>query len=598
MPEPSGERPPRAPARGAWLELACRMLSYALPFAVLLPHLNGEARFDTDLRLLRGLSWTGNSLTGAASAWVVQASYWLPLGTPAYRAALASLLCLTCASGAVFSLTRSLLAANTSRVAPALALIAALTVSLCAAAQREAELAGGASLALALSLLALQSLTRGPALHPQRAAVLGLLLGALLAERWVCLAVVALGASFAWRMSRLRPSPRVLACSALAAVAALVLLWSPLALRPWALYPFMDVGRFSAGEIVRDSASGVSMLHRDFGFVASVLALAGGAVSAWRPGLRRAAYCLGAIVALDALSAWLSRPLLGDLAALHLLALAALAVAIAVAIESAIVALSRVKLPMTRGAAVFLVMADLTLAAAAAEEAAFARDDEVARGTEAMTREAISRLPEGTALLVRSPALITRVLAARLVDQERPDLLLLGSSLSAEPRYAAALLRREPAMQQLLRDAALEGYPREEALTIVADARPLLCELDRAWDRRTVSHLVADGLWLRYAPQPLGASDRRSAYPDLVQRAEAVASASLHERRADATTAALLRGRVVDAVRLAAALGDRDELPLLVAAIERLVPDDAFARELRARLSAGKDRIDWKALPE
>ncbi len=37
----------------------------------------------------------------------------------------------------------------------------------------------------------------------------------------------------------------------------------------------------------------------------------------------------------------------------------------------------------------------------------------------------------------------------------------------------------------------------------------LRVELDRAWSKRIIGHLAVDGLWLEYASQPLGPSDRK-----------------------------------------------------------------------------------------
>ena len=550
--------------------------------------------------MLRALAWTGNGLTGGASALVLQLAYWVPLGSPFYRGALAGTLLLAGASAAIYALTRTLLAQSAPRIAPVLALIAALTVSLSSAAQAEGEVGCGASLALLLSLLALRLLLRGPPQDPRAAAWLGLLLGGVLAERWTCFACLCAAATVAWRSTQGRPPFRATTSAALLGAATALLLWSPLALRPLALHPYLDLGPLRgdlASEVIRETASGVRMLHTDVGYVAFAAALAGAALGVWRRPLRQSAIALLVIVVLDALSSWTPMAPWGDLAALHLLAFSALAAAIALAVQSASVAITTLQLPMTRGAVVFMVMADLTLAVSSAEEAAYRRDDAAARGTAAVTREALTRLPQGAVLLARSSAMVLRALTARLIEGERPDVLLLASPLTAEPRYAAALLEREPALQQVLRDAALEGYPREEALTIAADARPMLSELDRGWDRRTVSHLLPDRLWLRFLPQPLGASDRRPRYADLRATADAVAKESRDNDRLERATAALLRSRLVDAAVLGVALGDRDEMPALTQAIGQLVPDDPFVRELNARLAAGKGAIDWKGLP-
>jgi len=116
------------------------------------------------------------------------------------------------------------------------------------------------------------------------------------------------------------------------------------------------------------------------------------------------------------------------------------------------------------------------------------------------------------AILARSRPGVLRIWSARLLQGIRPDLLVAPVHLVGEGGTAARLLRAEPATMPLVRDVTLSGRPTENALTTLADARPVECELDPGWDRRIVSHLVADRMWLRFAPQPLGASDRRLAF--------------------------------------------------------------------------------------
>jgi len=78
----------------------------------------------------------------------------------------------------------------------------------------------------------------------------------------------------------------------------------------------------------------------------------------------------------------------------------------------------------------------------------------------------------------------------------------------------ASVLPSEPSIEPVLRDLALGGHASEYALSTLADARPLLVELDVSWSKRVVSHLYVEGLWLRYAPQPLGDSDRQPSRLD------------------------------------------------------------------------------------
>jgi hypothetical protein len=272
-------------------------------------------------------------------------------------------------------------------------------------------------------------------------------------------------------------------------------------------------------------------------------------------------------------------------------------VGIAIAVQALSVTLLDMRLVMARETTLLLVMGDLALAAASAEEASFSADRSASRGAQAFTDEAVERALPGAAILVRSRATAERLWAARVAEGVRPDVLVVPIPILGDKRVALGLLRAEPTLQQALRDVSLEGRPGEEALTIVADARPAMVELDARWDRRIVSHLVADHLWLRFAPEPLGPSDRKAAFADLRSRFTRVLSAATVDDRADASTAAVLRARLTDAAAQAAILGDRDEAIGLLEQLGKVSSGDSFVVELTRRLAATKSGpIDPKGL--
>jgi hypothetical protein len=74
---------------------------------------------------------------------------------------------------------------------------------------------------------------------------------------------------------------------------------------------------------------------------------------------------------------------------------------------------------------------------------------------------------------------------------------------------ASSLASKRHELEPLLRSYALTAEPSEFALSKLADVHPLRVELDRTWSKRLVGHLAVDGLWLEYASQPLGPSDRK-----------------------------------------------------------------------------------------
>ena len=132
---------------------------------------------------------------------------------------------------------------------------------------------------------------------------------------------------------------------------------------------------------------------------------------------------------------------------LHFLALASLAVGVAIGVQTIAGGMLAFSLPMAKGATI-LVMTDLTLAAAAAEDASFRADRGPTRGAEAFTDEAFERLPPGAAVLVRSSALALRMWSARLTFGMRPDVLIVPLPILGESRMTVGLLRAEPGLQQ------------------------------------------------------------------------------------------------------------------------------------------------------
>src|SRR5262249_43350110 len=133
------------------------------------------------------------------------------------------------------------------------------------------------------------------------------------------------------------------------------------------------------------------------------------------------------VVVLDSLLSlregrWLSSE---QLAPLHLFTVSVLCIGVAVGVETIAGGMLALSLPMAKGATVFLVMTDLTLAAAAAEEASFAVDRSATRGAETFTDEALERLAPGAAVIVRSSALAARLWSSRVTSGQRPDVLVV-----------------------------------------------------------------------------------------------------------------------------------------------------------------------------
>ncbi|HKQ70698.1 MAG TPA: hypothetical protein VJT73_15235 [Polyangiaceae bacterium] len=598
-----------APRRGSFAQAALA-LAFLVPFAVTLGHVGPSSVWRDDLALLRGIAWVENGRSGALSAVLVQASFFLSLGTLPFRAGVATSLVVGSVGLALYALTRDLLEKNvqTPSLGPALATAAACTATLSATGQREGTVAGGGCLAVLLALLMLrEGLLLRAQRDPRRAVFVGTLLGALAVENFVVA-----GASFVALAARMALAPARLTRRAglallLSAFATAGLLAAPLYLRPLAEPSFLDWGRSVSAmggalpfEGPWRALGGVGCFRAEIGVVPLGLALAGAAVAIARARLRSDGLALAIVALVDLGLAHLGERGFWsneELAALHGLTMGALSVGTAVSVHTAAATLLESGLPMARGTTVFLVMGNWAIVAASAEEASFSADRSGLTGAEAFTDEAFVRLAPQSAVLVRTRASALRLAAAELTTGARPDVVLVPTSVVGDSRLAFGLLRRETALASLMRDVSLDGRPGEPSLTTLADVRPTLVELDPGWDRRVVSHLVPSHLWLRFAPEPLGPSDRKAAFIELRARVDQVLAPSRLGERQDPSTAAAIRLRLTDATAEAAMLGDREQAIALLEQLGKVASGDRFVNELTLRIAASKGGpIDVKTL--
>src|SRR5262249_8071095 len=192
----------------------------------------------------------------------------------------------------------------------------------------------------------------------------------------------------------------------------------------------------AAFEVPGHAVGAVGELRDEVGHIALVLALAGGVIGLVRSRSRAASAPLAAVVALDVLVSAKGGTFLSneELAPLHLVALAFLCAGVALAIQTVAVALLDMRLVMAKETSLLLVMGDLALAAASAEEGAFSADRSVARGAQAFTDEALERLAPGASLLVRSRATAHRLWSARAVEGMRPDVLVAPVPILGDSR--------------------------------------------------------------------------------------------------------------------------------------------------------------------
>lgn len=594
---------PRRPP-SAWYERALLWLVAALPVAITIWRLSGGAQWRGDLPAVRDQGLVAIHFGGALSTAAAQLMGLLPLGTLSFRAALASALALGLAAVLVHRIARTLLARVVRLSAPlaaALAAIAAVMAALSPAWQREATVAGGATLGLAALLLCIDqalALSELPALAPvatRRWILLAATLGLTVVESVpaglaATMAVTALAAT-AGRLPRLRLTPWLVGVSVIVVVVG----GAGLLLRPLSPGSWSDVGRAlsmaSLETLQVETVRKRTLLAwlDEVGALSLGLAALGLVRGVFRERSRAIVAALVAVLLCDLVypSAATTQLLPEPLAVLRCASMMAFAIGASVGVAEIVTFLSGLAIPMARPAAVLTVAFHVTLVAVTSEDAAFAADRSDHVAAEEWTDEALERLPRDAALLVHGPELAWRLWAAQMVRGQRPDVLVIPVPMLRHGRVTTNLLPSEPAVAQLLRDLALTGQASEYGLSLLADARPLLVELDPRWDKRIVTHLTIEGPWLRYEPQVIGRSDRKIAAHVLVNGRvlegirEAVA--------ADHPSATVVAKTIKEHVATLSLLGMSETARPWLDGVERLDPKDPFVVPARLRIAYAVD---------
>jgi hypothetical protein len=590
----------------AWINPACAASAFLIPFWIAVAHTGSTPHWRDDLPVIRGLGWAATGWDGAVSTVLIQIAVLLPIGSVTFRAALVAAMASGACGMAVYALCRGLV--NRSAVAPwlnaAASVVAALSATLLGLGLREATVGGGASVAVLLGIGALYLAREERWADARGLAAAGAVLGAACAESPACGMSVVVALLVQRIASRRLPAVRFAAVVLGFGIVTAALLWLPLCVRPFAPNLFRTLGpavnglRGPVSDLVSFDKAGVFVWLREVGPVALVLSGCGALLGLYRSRLRSATVALVSVVVFDALICLPRWNLPAErLAASNLLSVSALAIGTALAVQTVSTLLFSAQIRMARGAAVLLVMFDLTMAMTSAEEASFAEDAAADRGAEAFSDEGLDRLAPGAMVLLRSRVLALRLWASQIAYGARPDVLVVATPMLGDGRSAAGLLRAEPAAQGVLRDLSLDGHAGEQALTVLADLRPLELELDPGYDRRLISHMVADHLWLRFFPHPLGASDRRIAFSGVQPRLADLIEKTRIGERTDAHTLAVAKARLRDQATASAALGDRPEAIALLGELEKLAGADLFVVELMQRLAATKaGPVDTKGL--
>jgi len=585
------------------LDAALVWAAVALPATMALWRAASGVQWRSDLPAVRDHGLAALGTGGALSTVLTQALTLLPLGNLTFRASLGSVLALALSCYLLVRITRRLLELTASPrfVVTLLSAVAATTAGLCTTWQSEGTVGGGAMPAVAIVLLGVDlvmEITRRDAATLTPAAtrlwlLLGALTGAAFAENLPAgLALVAAVVVTAGTAGK-PPPRRAIAPLLLAMVAAFALLIAPELLRPLASRGWDDVARAVStvnltplGVTATRQAALVAWLH-EAGLAALVLAGLGLGVGLFRDDRRAWMSPLVVLVLVDLVYPLSATTTLAvdPLAALRCLALAAFAVAAAHGVAEALVYLRRARLPLSRPAAVLLVVFHMTAAAVTCEESAFVADRSDHFAAEEWTDAALGRLPINAAVLVHSPELTWRLWSAQAISGARPDVLVIPVPLLRRGLATSNLLPAEPSVAQVLRDIALTGQASEFGLSLLADARPLHVELDERWEERLVRHLTVEGAWLRFAPQMLGRSDHQpKAKHTLALDGRVTRGLRVGDAPDESTTAVVVK-TLKEHVAALSLVGLSDSTEALLGGLEQLSPGDAFVTGARLRLA-------------
>jgi hypothetical protein len=509
IPELSLEEAPSRFAGGpaAWLAVA-------LPLAFGLWSASGASSWSEDGAILRDLGSLPAGAEGAVSSVLTQLATLLPLGSRSLRASLVGVFALALASRCLFELVHDLLERRARfPLNPLFASFASVTWALGADALGAAVRVGGPMPALALVLLGSLLARRAFERSDVRAlAATGLVLGATIAERRLAGVALALAIVGLAVLERSRGGQREL-WRLLAGLAGGLLGFGSLRLVGlWGAAPSEPVTEHLATglELLSSARHLPERWASELGSAPLLLACGGIAACAAHPASRRVLWpsvffmALGLLVPVDSIGSdpeAIGGALFGALSSLGL------AVFFPLGVQALVRWSWASPLPFGRPAAVLTVTFATTLVLSHADRAGVDRPPSA--GPSVWVDEALVRLPPRSVLLLHDERLALRLLAARELSGARPDVVVLPTG-----RLSVRSLREpelaDPGLRSILRQLWVNGDVDEYALSALADQRPVFVEPSPAWERRLLDHLVPDGMWLRFAPDGVGVSERRA----------------------------------------------------------------------------------------
>ncbi len=547
-----------------------KVLVCVLPLAGALSQTRGVPFFRSDEAVLSVLSGEP-SWSGAVSTLLARMALHVPVGSHDFRMALPGALAAAVVGRCVLSLCHLLFRKQRgySPLDPWLALGAALAAAFSLPLQSEATIMGGGAVGAALCLIGLLFLLGNDLdRDPQRALQKGILFGALCVESAWCGAILLLSAIALHPLSNQKPlsdqksaraktdsgfprfmfsgdmvsrnllSTGAITLGALTSAASLLFLagkgqlpglfvsgsqatslgqgWltTPLA---WAL----QMGVLWCLAAAAGFVFGLADRRPLWPLVGAILAdllVPGGTVAGW-------------VEAAEVSSARLS---------LHLVAVSCVAPLGALGLRATAESAQALRLfgagPLSKLVAAIAVAGCV----ASAEDTMRILSQTSADGAHTYAEEAFDEVEARALILTHTKALGSRFLAAQ-AEGARPDVLVVPLSALTEPSSVRAWLKREPALEILLRDLSVSETPSERAITRLVDERPVYLEPDPSWDRRLLEHVSPELPLARFSPHALGRSDRAAALTSIQSRRDRITAETENRLHPDRATQSIMK---------------------------------------------------------
>ena len=524
-----------------------RYLAFVFPLLGATGLAQSQPLFRSDTAVIGALTQSQN-LSHGVSTLIGRLALSLPFGDLHYRLALPSLLGCGLLGLACFELAYALFRAQGGlcRLDPWLAWGASMIGSLSLPAAAEGTVAGGATLAPALSIylcarLVARRLPRGLS----ETAVFGVLSGALLGESVHCTVLLALAALLLWPESRSMrggalQSPRLIKALVFSSAAALTL----------SLIAFEN-GWFSHAWSFTDQTSTSFSAARPLTWLRAIGILwsLGAAFSCFFSlSDRRPLYVMCLLAAADWLlpagpeSSWEGAlDFDASRTSLHLFVLGYLSAAGALGMRTFGETAQAVGLLGARQLSTLISVVAVAGSLAASEDALLTLSQSDAEGAEAWSEEALQSLPPRALLITESAARGQRLVAAQLMGS-RPDVLVVPLSELSQARNVRDWLEKEPELHLLLVDLSLGNLPSERAIGRLVDRRPVFVEPNETWDRRLLEHLEPRIPLSRLSPHALARSDRLAALEDAPIQIDHILDRATEGLHRDDATLEVLRG--------------------------------------------------------